>query len=211
MAKPGQVAVSDFWGAYLTIDKETGNNVSHAFCGAHIDRELQNLIDNYDSPACARKMKKLLKYAYIEVQKAKARKESKLPDKILDEINKRYDKIVKAALNKYKPEKRAEGKRGKLKKGKILALCERFCKYKQGILMFANNFNVPFSNNCSEVLARKVKAKLKISGCFRSARGADAFCNIKSLLESARKQNQNVFEVLYDLFAGKNVLSHFSF
>ena len=206
MKDPSQVAVTDFWGSYLKIDAQFPKK--HAFCGAHLDREIQNLIDNYGNPACARKMKKLMKSAYVEVQELKGKGMTEAPQSLLDEVSEKYDKIVTAALNRHKPPKKTN-KRGRPGKGTIRALFERFRDYKEGVLMFLHDFEVPFSNNQAERAARGMKTKLKVSGCFRSEEGAKAFCNIKSLMDTCRKHGLNHFEVLQDLFSGKDISGQF--
>ena len=207
MRDPSQVAVTDFWAPYLILDE---NNLKrHAFCMAHLDRELQNLIDNYDNPACARKMQKLLDYAYVNVQKLKEEGRTEANNDLLNEVSLKYDKIVTAALNKYKEPKKAN-KKGRPSKGKIRALFERFRDYKNGILMFLYDFDVPASNNTGELAAKGLKTKLKVSECFRGATGPDDFCVIKSILETARKHSLNHLNILKDLFSGKDIAPSFS-
>lgn len=207
MRDPSQVAVTDFWSPYITLD---GNNQKrHAFCMAHLDRELQNLIDNYGNPACARKMQKLLDYAYVKVQKLKGEGRTEADNNLLDEVSFKYDRIVTAALNKCKEPKKAN-KKGRPSKGKIRALFERFRDYKNGVLMFLNDFDVPASNNTGELAAKGLKTKLKVSECFRGATGPDDFCVIKSILETARKHGLNHLNILKDLFSGKDIAPSFS-
>ena len=42
----------------------------------------------------------------------------------------------------------------------------------------------------------------KISGCFRTLAGADAFARVRSYIQTAAKQDQNLFEVLLQLVTG---------
>lgn len=207
MTDPEQVAVTDFWKSYIKLDGKYPRK--HAFCMAHLDRELQDLRDNYGNPACARKMQKLLSQIYVKVQELKEIGITEAPQDFIDEVYEKYDKIVKAALNKYRLPK-ATGRKGRPAKGRIRALFERFRDYKDGVLMFLTDFEVPASNNRAEKSARSLKSKLKVSGCFRGERGPDDFCIVKSILESARKQGLNHLEILKDLFSGKDIFPSFS-
>lgn len=207
MTDPSQVAVTDFWSSYITLDVDRPKK--HAFCLAHLDRELQNLMDNYGNPVCARKMQKLLKRAYVEVQKLKEKGETRAGADLLAEISAKYDKIVAAALNKHKPPKQ-EKKKGRPVKGKIRSLFERFRDYKDGVLMFLYDFDVPASNNIAELGAKGLKTKLKVSECFRGETGPDDFCVVKSILESARKHGLNHLNILKNLFSGKDISLSFS-
>jgi len=55
---------------------------------------------------------------------------------------------------------------------------------------------VPPDNNGSEQAIRIVKVKTKISGRFRSERGATRFAIPRSVIDTALKNTQNVFEAL---------------
>jgi hypothetical protein len=59
----------------------------------------------------------------------------------------------------------------------------------------------------SEQSIRKVKNKLKIAGCFRSADGASVYARIASLITTLKKQNRNVFEGMRSVYAGEVPIS----
>lgn len=62
---------------------------------------------------------------------------------------------------------------------------------------------VPFDNSQAERDIRMVKLQLKISGGFRSEKGQDAFCRIRSYISSAQKQDISMFAAIYATMIGK--------
>ncbi len=73
---------------------------------------------------------------------------------------------------------------------------ERLRDKQSQILLFAVNKEVPFDNNESERSIRMAKLKQKISGCFRSDVGSEAFSCIHTYLSTAKKQKQNLFQAI---------------
>jgi len=57
----------------------------------------------------------------------------------------------------------------------------------------------PYDNNASERSIRPLKVKQKISGMFKSENSADAFCQLHSIVDTAKKNNQNPFLALIDV------------
>ena len=78
---------------------------------------------------------------------------------------------------------------------------ERLLKYKEGVLAFVFDSAIPFTNNQAERDIRCVKVKMKVSGCFRTQQGANAYARIQSVISTFRKQNIEVFNSLSILFS----------
>ena len=70
------------------------------------------------------------------------------------------------------------------------------------MLRFLVDFTVPFTNRMGEQDMRMMKLRMKISGCFRTARGARDFALLRSVLSTARKQGWNRIETLMK-YAGR--------
>ena len=62
------------------------------------------------------------------------------------------------------------------------------------------DFYVSFDNNLAEKDLRMVKVREKISGCFRSEKGANYFYRIRDFIAVAKKQGKSILECLSQTF-----------
>ena len=117
-------------------------------------------------------------------------------------FDKRYDELIKLAREDNPFPVTTEKKRGRKKKGKILALVERLDNYKASVCLLIHNFMVPFDNNLAERDIRMIKVKTKVSGCFRNEEGARDYLKIMSYVGTAHKQGHNAYEAISNAITG---------
>jgi len=90
-------------------------------------------------------------------------------------------------------------------KATVRDLLDRFNKYEAEVLVFMNDFTVPFDNNLAEQDLRMNKVKQKVSVCFRSIQGPETFCDIRSYISTVKKQGKNVMDALEHAFSFSSV------
>lgn len=192
------VAVHDNWSAYWSYEQ-----CQHALCNVHHLRELKAIAENF-SQNWATRFKIFLLSAKAAVERAKTAGKQALPQAKQQQINRLYSKLVTAALKANPPpaEGWPTGGRGRPKKTKARNLAERFELRRAVVLAFVFDFKVPFDNNLAERDLRMLKVQQKISGCFRSADGAQTFCAIRSYISTIRKQGLSIWDALNSLFSG---------
>ncbi len=186
----------DFWKSYLKY-----GNVEHAFCNAHLEREL---VFAYESTGqeWAAELKKLLSEMDHERNMRRKNGETAFPPDVLADYYLRYDKLIEEGLALNPVAETTPGKRGRKPRGKTRCLLERLRDYRVDILRFMENWEVPFTNNEAERSIRFSKIKEKVSGCFRTKDGANAFMNVMSYIGSAKKHNVSVYEALLEAVQG---------
>ena len=175
--------IHDCWGSYLSYA-----HCTHGLCGSHLLRELAFVVESNDYRWAAN-MKQLL----LETCRAV----SKTTDKHLSQpeiatVQRRYRHILTRGEKELPaiPAK-PSGQRGRIAKSDAHNLLERMQKYESAILLFAKDGNVPFTNNRAERDLRMAKVKQKVSGCFRSAQYAQAYCRISSYLQTMANKGYN--------------------
>lgn len=72
-------------------------------------------------------------------------------------------------------------------------LLSRYEEEVDEILLFMNDFKIPFTNNNAESQLRPIKIRQKI-GKPRTENGAEMYCNIRSCINTYKKQGINVLE-----------------
>jgi transposase len=182
------IAVHDGWKPYNVYDCD------HALCNAHLQRELTGIEENYKQQ-WAKEMNELL----TEMKKYTDECKEQLKELDFEQIKaleERFDAIIIKAIeeNPHSLNPQKQGKRGKNPKTKARNLLDRFMEHKEEILRFLTDLKVPFENNQAERDIRMMKLQQKISGTFRTIRGAEAFCRIRAYISTGKKNNLPVLE-----------------
>lgn len=190
-------ALHDAWAPYFDYA------CAHGLCNAHHLREL-TFVHEQQGQGWAKEMKALLgkiKHAVDHARERGARALSKAQQRRFAQT---YDHLLSTGLqlpeNQPPP---ATGKRGRRKQSKAKNLLDRLAQRKGETLAFMTDFRVPFDNNQAERDLRMVKVQQKVSGCFRSSGGAQAFCRIRGYISTIKKQGRNVLAALRSVFVGQ--------
>jgi transposase len=178
----------DFLSSYLGFE-----NCLHTFCKSHLLRELIFLFEQHRQ-AWAGDLHDLLVDLHQRVQKGKAR-DAPVTEKEYKRWRNQYWKILRAGrkANPLTPMQRANPR---AKQSKEQNLLDRLEGYDDSILAFLWNLDLPFTNNEAERAFRMMKVRLKISGCFRTFKGACRHARIRSYISTLRKHGLPVLEYL---------------
>ena len=175
--------VSDCYASQLkTVAK------AHQLCIVHLLRELLNFEKNLGSQWSI-KMKELF-YQAMELKKKMTGDDYTNPPKEVQDIHKRLDELLAVDYALFNNREQA--------------FIKRLIKLRNSILTFLDYENVPYHNNGSENAIRNVKVKTKVSGQFRNdnGKGADRYARIRSVIDTAIKNGQEVFSALLNIATG---------
>jgi hypothetical protein len=190
--------------AFGILPRFTGVAVHDAYKGydgftgcAHVVRELAG-IGEFDSAAradgWAGQMTGLLGDAYRWASAWNREGRTRLPDFKADDLRRRWDELLERALAAHPP------RTGKQTPARNLAL--RLRDRREEFLYFTTDFTVAFSNNTAEQAIRMIKVKTKVSGGFRTLRGAATFLAIRGYISTARKNGVRAAQALRDTMLG---------
>lgn len=169
----------DFWKPYLKYD------ALHALCNEHLLRELKFLSEQHKQEWAAGLSE------FLVNQKNAPQTALGLDEKQFNLVLAQYREIVGRG-RKLHPRK--EPGQGRSRQTKEANLLDRLEDYDLSVLAFLVDPGVPFTNNQGERDIRMVKTKEKISGGFRTFKGAQVFARIRGYFSTARKQGQNLWE-----------------
>ena len=168
---PSSVLVTDRHSSYFNMQVE-----DHQLCLAHLLRELNYLCEVDTGQGWPPALLELLRES-IHLHKS-----GDVGTNDQERIEKRLEELLSEDLSRLDK--------------KFLNLQKSLVRHKEHILNFLRDPRVPSDNNASERAVRPLKVKQKVSGMFKSKEGADAFCTLYSLIDTARKNKQDPFLAL---------------
>lgn len=169
---PNATLSHDAWRAHLKCEAK-----KHQLCIAHLLRELNYLKERYPKHPWAEKCRWLFLDS-IELKK------TLLPRQYLEENTERLD--IEERLDRLLEEQIDE------KFKEVVTLHKRLIKYRNHLLVFLYQHDVAPDNNGSERAIRNIKVKQKVSGQFRSFRGAENFVVLRSVVDTLIKQSLDI-------------------
>jgi len=181
----------------------------HARCNARHLREV-TFVEEALHQAWAGKRKELLREMRSAVEHARAAGATRLEQVARDDFIARYEALLGEGLarNPQPPPPAGEDgkrRRGRRKQGPARHLLDRLWMYEDEALRFLDDGAVPFANTQAERDLRMLKVQQKVSGTFCSEAGADAFCRIRSVGSTWRKQGRSVLDALLHVFADRSL------
>ena len=179
----------DFWVSDRLGSQQGWSSVDWQVCLSHQIRDIEFAIECGDT-AFAPVVKKILQDA-IGI----GHRRPGLADSTLKQYRCELDRRLDAAL-KLVPTVDAGG-----------VLRRQCMKFRPHFFVFVTNRAVPPTNNGSEQSLRFSKILLKVINCFRSDWGPDFFADVRSVIETGRRQGMTAFEAIRRTLDGETLFA----
>lgn len=172
------VLVHDCWKSHFETNAKT-----HQLCLAHLLRELNFFEERYQSK-WATLFKEML-YDGLALKKQLDPADYCYPIKQRTLLNLRLLVLLHTPVDENMKE--------------VYSFHKRMSKYKNFIFTFLYYPDVPADNNGSERAIRNVKVKQKVSGQFKTQRGAEVYAIIRSVTDTCIKNGQNILAAFFTI------------
>ena len=166
-------------------------NFDNVECMIHLIRRLRKMKKNTNHD-WNDELEKLLTKTNTDrnnILKDENKKIKQFDKEYLIELDNKYDEIINKAkkqneepitVNYFKDEEKH--------------FINDLIKYKRNYLLWAYDFSLPSTNNNSERNIRPIKSKLKISGQFQNINYVKYYANIRSYIETCKKNGINIID-----------------
>ena len=125
---------------------------------------------------------KQLLYNALGLKKSMAKEDFYMPNFARSRLLRRLNGLLEAEIDTTKRE--------------LSTFQKKMKKHRDCLLNFLYYHDLPPDNNGSERTIRKSKVKLKVSGQFKSFHGAKVYATIRSVVDTARKNDMRVLPTL---------------
>src|SRR5579859_5311359 len=196
------ISIHDSWASYFLYDCE------HALCLVHVLRELVFQAEEQGAVWAADLIDLLLAMKQATHQ---ARAQGKCwldPLEVLD-WERAFLRVLDEGDHVTPRATAPPGTKGRNKQSAARNLLDRLRKHQQAVFCFLEDLRVDFDNNLAERDLRMIKVQQKVSGCFRSLAGAQAFSRIRGYLSTLRKQGLPLLSALQATLCGHPLLPSF--
>ena len=203
----GRVAVDEFavlpgytgtavHDALSVYDGDKYATARHAWCGAHIGRELIAAADADPDAAWCKAAIQAFHGLNNAAHQARNTGQTAIPATIAEPLLHNWNHAVLCGLA-------SNPRRPGREQSKTRNLLERLRNHTDKVLLFAQNLSVPHTNNQAERDLRPAKTQIKISGCHRSEQGARAWLTIRAHISTLRKNGINILDGIRDSITGQ--------
>jgi transposase len=188
-----QVLVRDGYAGYTHLA-----NVLHAWCGAHLLRDLRGI---HEADPAGQLWAKAMADTLLEAHRIATAAREQGRDQLTAEELRTIDRLYTGALARARTDNPATDRA--VLAGHARTLAARFDTHRATILRFTTNLAVGFTNNSAERAVRPVKVQQRSSGgCWRTLQGLTDFAVVQSYLATAAHWGITRFQALHRLFNG---------
>jgi transposase len=193
------ITIHDRWGSYFLYACE------HALCLVHLLRDLVFLAEEHDA-LWAAELKDLLLDMKTATEQARVEGRRWLHPLEVADWEATFLRVLDEAEGITPRATAPPGKKGRCKQSAARNLLDSLYKHQAAIFCFVEDLRVDFDNNLAERDLRMIKVQQKISGCFRSLAGAQAFSRIRGYVSTLRKQGLPLLSALQATLCGHPIL-----
>jgi transposase len=196
------ISIHDAWGSYFLYECE------HAICLVHILRDLVFQAEE-QGMVWAADLKELLLDMKKATEQAREQGRHWLDPLEVADWEGAFLRLLDEGDQMTPRATAPPGTRGRIKQSTARNLLDRLRKHQKAVFCFLEDLRVDFDNNLAERDLRMIKVQQKVSGCFRSLSGAQAFSRIRGYLSTLRKQGLPLLSALQATLCGHPLLPSF--
>ena len=164
-------------------------------CNIHLERDLQKIADD-TSHTVLLSIKELIAQTIHERKKLLEKGIGKFEEEYIEKFNTNLSELLEKA------EKVARENDSKYSGQPERALVERIKNFRENYFAWVYDFTLPTTNNLSERALRGIKSKMKISGQFSSVETSEFYADIRTYIDTCRRNGINEMEALTRLCNG---------